>query len=95
MEKAFGNKPEYISANPDLDAMMHEADACLLIGDNAIKASWQDQGYIVTDLAEVWKKWTGLGMTFAVWAVNRKAAEDKPEAISEIAEALPRVKCGD
>lgn len=92
MEKAFGNKPEYISANPDLDAMMHQADACLLIGDHAIKASWQDQGYIVTDLAELWKEWTGLGMTFAVWAVNRKAANDKPEAIAEIAEAFAESK---
>ncbi|AIQ36861.1 ABC transporter substrate-binding protein [Paenibacillus sp. FSL R5-0345] len=92
MEKAFGNKPEYISANPDLDAMMHHADACLLIGDHAIKASWQDQGYIVTDLAELWKEWTGLGMTFAVWAVNRKAAKDKPEAIAEIAEAFAESK---
>jgi chorismate dehydratase len=68
--------------------MMEQADACLLIGDNAIRASWQDQGYIVTDLGAAWKEWTGHSMTFAVWAVNREAARDKPEAIAEIAEAL-------
>lgn len=92
MEKAYGGKPEYISLNPDLDVMMDQADACLLIGDNAIKASWQDQGYIVTDLGALWKEWTGLGMTFAVWAVNRKAAKDKPEAIAEITEAFAESK---
>lgn len=88
LEKAFNAKPEYISADPDLDVMMEHADACLLIGDNAIRASWQDQGYIVTDLGQLWKEWTGLGMTFAVWAVNRDAARTKPEAILEIAEAF-------
>ncbi|MBT2288589.1 menaquinone biosynthesis protein [Paenibacillus albidus] len=92
MEKAIGGKPEYISADPDLDAMMEQADACLLIGDSAIRASWQNQGYRVTDLGAMWKEWTGLGMTFAVWAVNREAARVKPEAITEIAEAFAESK---
>ncbi|MHA6530914.1 menaquinone biosynthetic enzyme MqnA/MqnD family protein [Paenibacillus sp. BAC0078] len=92
MEKAFGGKPEYVSAPPDLDSMMAQADACLLIGDNAIRASWQDQGYIVTDLGQLWKEWTGLSMTFAVWAVNREAVRAKPQAIAEIAEAFVESK---
>ncbi|MEK5238468.1 menaquinone biosynthesis protein [Paenibacillus sp. FSL L8-0470] len=92
MEKAVHGKPEYISAEPDLDHMMDQSDACLLIGDNAIKASWQNQGYIVTDLGELWNEWTGLSMTFAVWAVNREAANSKPKAIAEIAEAFAESK---
>lgn len=92
LEKAVGCQPEYITAEPDLDRMMDQADACLLIGDNAIKASWQDQGYIATDLGAAWKEWTGLSMTFAVWAVNREAAREKPEAISEIAAAFVESK---
>ncbi|MDQ0192989.1 menaquinone biosynthetic enzyme MqnA/MqnD family protein [Paenibacillus wynnii] len=92
LEKAFGGKPQYISADPDLEDMMEIADACLLIGDQAIRASWQDQGYIVTDLGELWKEWTGLGMTFAVWAVNREAAEEKQEVIAEIVDAFAASK---
>lgn len=92
LEKAVGCKPEYVTAEPDLDRMMDQADACLLIGDNAIQASWQDQGYIATDLGAAWKEWTGLSMTFAVWAVNREAAREKPEAISEIAAAFVESK---
>lgn len=88
MDKAIGATPEYISVPPDLNEMMDKADACLLIGDHAIRASWQDQGYYVTDLGELWKEWTGLSMTFAVWAVNRRAALRNPEAIAEIAEAF-------
>jgi len=92
LEKAYGGKPEYISVDPDLDVMMENADACLLIGDNAIRASWQNQGYIMTDLGALWKEWTGLGMTFAVWAVNREAAHQKQEAIAEIADAFAASK---
>jgi len=92
LEKAFGGKPQYISSDPNLEDMMEIADACLLIGDQAIKASWEDQGYIVTDLGELWKEWTGLGMTFAVWAVNREAAEEKQEAIAEIVDAFAASK---
>ncbi|MBW4082832.1 menaquinone biosynthetic enzyme MqnA/MqnD family protein [Paenibacillus sp. S150] len=92
LEKAMGGQPEYISAAPDIDRMMEQADACLLIGDNAIRASWQDQGYTVTDLGELWKEWTGLGMTFAVWAVNREAAGMRPGAVAEIAEAFVESK---
>ncbi|NOU78647.1 ABC transporter substrate-binding protein [Paenibacillus sp. LMG 31459] len=88
MDKAIGATPEYISVPPDLNEMMNQADAGLLIGDHAIRASWQDQGYYVTDLGELWKEWTGLSMTFAVWAVNRRAALRNPEAIAEIAEAF-------
>ncbi|WP_106767978.1 menaquinone biosynthetic enzyme MqnA/MqnD family protein [Paenibacillus faecalis] len=85
MEKAMGVKPEYKSMEPDLDTMMEQADAALLIGDNAIKASWYNREYVVTDLGEWWKEWTGCSMTFAVCAVNRNAASDHPEAMSEIA----------
>ncbi|WP_150271058.1 menaquinone biosynthetic enzyme MqnA/MqnD family protein [Paenibacillus tepidiphilus] len=92
MAKAFGVQPEYVSADPDLDDMMAEADACLLIGDHAIRASWQDQGYIVTDLGQLWKEWTGCSMTFAVWAVNRQAATERPKELAAIAEALIRSK---
>ncbi|KGE17821.1 menaquinone biosynthetic enzyme MqnA/MqnD family protein [Paenibacillus wynnii] len=92
LEKAFGGKPQYISADPDLEDMMEIADACLLIGDQAIRASWQDLGYIVTDIGELWKEWTGLGMTFAVWAVNRDAAEEKQEVIAEIVNAFAASK---
>lgn len=92
MQQALGADPEYISTAPDLKAMMSQAEACLLIGDHAIRASWEDHGYYVTDLGELWKEWTGLSMTFAVWAVNRKAAERSPGAIAEISEAFERSK---
>lgn len=88
MEKAYGVKPIYSVSEPDLDQMMAGCDAALLIGDHAIRASWRDHGYIVTDLGEVWKSWTGFGMSFAVWTVQRSFAEANPEYLSEVCSAF-------
>jgi len=88
MKKFYGGDPEYVTAEPDLDRMLETADAALLIGDHAIRASWRDHGYRVLDLGDLWRLWTGKWMTFAVWAVRREAAERYPDAIAEIYRAL-------
>ncbi|ANS74861.1 ABC transporter substrate-binding protein [Paenibacillus yonginensis] len=88
MNKYYGGNPEYWDSEPDLDAMMAASDAALLIGDHAIKASWRDHGFHVTDLGKVWKEWTGFGMTFAVWAVQQSFAGSQADWLREITEAL-------
>lgn len=88
MEKFHGGHPVYESAEPDLDSMLTHADAALLIGDHAIRASWQNHGYEVIDLSDSWYRFTGMWMTFAVWAVRREAAAAKPADIGEIYRAL-------
>jgi len=88
MEKFYGGRPTYTTAEPDLDAMLADADAALLIGDHAIQASWRDHGYRVLDLGDLWRLWTGHWMTYAVWAVRRDSALRHPEAVGEIYRAL-------
>ncbi|MFB5763121.1 menaquinone biosynthesis protein [Paenibacillus medicaginis] len=88
VEKYLKGNPEYFTSEPNLTEMLQRADAGLLIGDHAIKASWENNGYYVTDLGRLWKEWTGHSMTFAVWAVRREAALSNPEAISEIVRAF-------
>jgi len=92
MAKAYGGNPTYWDSEPDLDLMMANSDAALLIGDNAISASWYNKEFIVTDLGEVWKQWTGYGMTFAVWAVQRSFAEGRPELLTEVSRAFQESK---
>lgn len=91
-ETFLGGKPHYSIMDPLLDDMMKEHDAALLIGDSAIKASWKQHGYNVTDLGQEWKKWTGHGMTFAVWAVRKDAAARNPELIQEVYQAFKNSK---
>jgi chorismate dehydratase len=61
-------RPEFHAAAPDLGEMLSHHDAALLIGDPALRADLA--GLHVLDLAEGWKRLTGLPFVFAVWAVR-------------------------
>ncbi|GGF88765.1 menaquinone biosynthesis protein [Paenibacillus abyssi] len=84
MNRYFQASPQYETMEPSLDKMLEAADAALLIGDSAIRASWSNTAYEVIDLGELWHRWTGYGMTFAVIAVRKEAAAQFPDIIAEI-----------
>ncbi|WP_199614957.1 menaquinone biosynthesis protein [Paenibacillus alkalitolerans] len=88
MEKRYRHTPEYADMPPDLHTMMEHCDAAMLIGDDAIRARLSDHPYFVSDLGLLWKEWTGIGMTFAVWAVRDEWAALNPGAVSLLHEAL-------
>ncbi|AJY77170.1 menaquinone biosynthesis protein [Paenibacillus beijingensis] len=76
--------PAYITGEPDLETMLRSADAALLIGDSAIRASWSNRELQVLDLGRLWQEWTGLGMTYAVAAVRKESAQRNPEAVDAV-----------
>ncbi|MBP1155262.1 MULTISPECIES: menaquinone biosynthesis protein [unclassified Paenibacillus] len=88
MTKFYRLEPDYVYAAPDLEPMMKSADAALLIGDHAIRASWEDNGYLVTDLAEEWTRQTGQWMSFAVCAIRKQTVEQQPDQVQRIYEAF-------
>lgn len=78
-------EPEWKDASPNLDAMLSDSDAALLIGDPALVPS--APGATVTrffspkseiqdlrsfDLAELWHHYTGLGFVFAMWMTRHE-----------------------
>lgn len=88
MKKYYELDPVYEPAEPDLDSMLENADAALLIGDTAIHASWEKKGRQVIDLGGVWNAWTGLAMTYAVVAARKETAELYPAALRSLYEAM-------
>lgn len=92
LEYFAGGSPSYTTQNPNLDQMMLDADAALLIGDDALRANWSNTKYHVFDLGLEWYKETGLPMTFAVWAVNRHVAEERQETLSLIYQRFLQAK---
>jgi chorismate dehydratase len=70
LRERFNLDPEYVTARPDPERMLAEADAALLIGDAALKVD--RERYLVLDLAGEWSELTGLPFTFAVWAVRQE-----------------------
>ena len=92
LAERYGVTPEYFVCPPDLGAMMLEADAGVLIGDAALRATYEgpDLGLDVTDLGAAWREWSGLPMVFAVWAVRRDFAERHPGQVKDVQEAFLR-----
>jgi chorismate dehydratase len=92
LAERYGVTPEYFVCPPDLGAMMLEADAAVLIGDTALRATSEgpDLGLDVTDLGAAWREWSGLPMVFAVWAVRRDFAERHPGQVKDVQEAFLR-----
>ncbi|PZM88641.1 MAG: ABC transporter substrate-binding protein [Actinobacteria bacterium] len=88
----YGVRPEYFTCPPDLTQMLLEAEAGVLIGDAALRATYEAprRGLIVTDLGQAWREWTGLPMIFAVWAVRREFAAAQPGHVKEVHEAFLR-----
>ena len=74
-EKWLGGGRTYASMAPNIDQMLAEHDAGLLIGDPALMVDRAH--YHTLDLAEEWIRHTGKPFVFAFWAVRKDAL---PEA---------------
>ena len=70
-EKWLGGGRTFTAMAPDIDQMLAEHDAGLLIGDPALKID--RARYHTLDLAEEWIRHTGKPFVFAFWAVRRAA----------------------
>lgn len=82
----LGHEPEWILAEPDIDQMLTQADAALIIGDPALsntvckmqnaESKTKDQmpknKGRKFDLAELWHQRTGHGFVFAMWMTRRE-----------------------
>lgn len=69
----LGFEPEWNTAAPDLQSMMQDADAALIIGDPAMTIP-RDK-FRVFDLATLWHEFTGLGFVFAMWMARKDSLE--------------------
>ena len=88
----YGAEPRYFRCPPELTQMLMEADAGVLIGDPALRATYEAprNGLRVLDLGQAWKEWTGLPMVFAVWAVRKDFAATNPGVVKDVHEAFQR-----
>jgi chorismate dehydratase len=92
LAEVHGVQPDYFVCPPDLTTMLLEADAAVLIGDAALRATYDAprRGLRVYDLGQVWRDWTGLPMVFAVWAARRDYAEANPGLVKDVHDAFVR-----
>ncbi len=69
----LGFEPGWTTHSPNLERMLEESDAALIIGDPAMTFSRAQ--FRVWDLASLWREHTSLGFVFAMWMVRDEAVE--------------------
>jgi len=84
LRERFGVEPQISAQEPDLDSMLAQADAALIIGDPALRIDPHQTIYRWLDLGAEWFSLTQLPMVFAVWAGKPKLPV---EELSELTEA--------
>ena len=96
LRKFYGVTPEFIPHAPDahgnLDAMLADCDAAVLIGDPALlaledraaRAQRTGEHLEYLDLAHLWKQHTGLPWVSAFWAVRPEAIRASGQSAAEV-----------
>jgi len=72
--KCWGGAKPFTTMAPDVERMLEQHDAGLVIGDPALKVG--RSRYFTYDLAEEWIRFTGRPFVFAFWAVRQAALKD-------------------
>jgi chorismate dehydratase len=70
----FEREPKFVSHAPDVEKMLAKHDAALLIGDPALRVDRAK--YRVSDVAEIWREFTGKGFVFAFWLARKTSAAE-------------------
>ena len=78
--KFLGGPRELTPHVPQLEAMLREHDAALLIGDAALEVE-SIPGYHFYDLAQLWREATGHALVFAFWALRLDSLARKPKGL--------------
>jgi chorismate dehydratase len=73
--KWIGSRPEFVPMKPDLERMLAQCDAGLLIGDPALAVD-RSKFPFTYDLGEEWHRYTRMPFVFAFWAVRKQALRD-------------------
>jgi chorismate dehydratase len=73
-EKWLGGVRTFTPMAPNIEKMLAQHDAGLLIGDPALQID--RSRYLTLDLAEEWIRYTGKPFVFAFWAVRQKALNE-------------------
>ncbi len=69
----IGTQPSWTISGSDVEAMLEDNDAALVIGDPGMTVALS--GVYVFDLANLWHRFTSTGFVFAMWMAKSAAAD--------------------
>jgi chorismate dehydratase len=77
--RRYNIQPEFVPHRPNLQRMIDDCDAALLIGDRALETDYEAHGLRKLDLGAEWTEMTGLPFVYAAWT-GRPDAVDPADA---------------
>lgn len=84
-----GVRPRCVEVEPDLDRMLVDADAAVVIGRaDLLTGACPPQATLVVDLGELWRSWQNLPLVLAVWVFRE--GWSSPEVVRVLQEARDR-----
>ncbi len=81
LRETYGANPVADNCPPDLDTMLAEHDACVLIGDIGMQTD--AKGLLTLDLGQAWKDMIGLPFVWAAWVGRDDLAPELVELLNE------------
>lgn len=90
LAESYNVKPDYVVENLSVEnPVPADSTAALFIGDEALYLHFHRQkNFLYYDLGVEWHKLTGLQMVYAVWAAQKKFAQDYPDAFKEVCKKI-------
>jgi chorismate dehydratase len=84
-----GVKPTCVEVEPDLDRVLADADAAVVIGRaDLLTGARPPEATLVVDLGELWRTWQNLPLVLAVWVFRQ--GWSSPEVARALQEARDR-----
>ena len=90
--KFYGLSCRYEQTSDPIGKALESHAACLLIGDDALVHALRWPELRVYDLGLLWKHFTGLPFTYALWLVRKDSAREKTALIAKFRTDLDRAK---
>jgi predicted solute-binding protein len=84
LRERFGVEPQTAPRQPELEPMLADFDAALIIGDPALRIDPLQLPYAHLDLGAEWLQLTNLPMVFAAWAGTAEAIRRDASSITSL-----------
>jgi chorismate dehydratase len=82
----------FMPTSEPIEKVIGRGEACMLIGDDALRESLKWPGLQIYDIGELWYQYTGLPSVFALWIARKDCSGAKRELINGFIRDLDRAK---
>jgi len=82
----------FVSTPEPIEKVMGHGEACMLIGDDALRESLKWPGLQIYDIGDLWYTHTGLPSVFALWIVRKECCKERRELIDRFIRDLDAAK---